>query len=312
MATVTKGKTFVSGETVTPAKLNDVVDLATVTEIVNADVKSDAAIAGTKIAPDFGAQSVVTSANITMASNAAVAFVAARSSSDTQSADLTFQKSRGTLTAQSVVANNDIVARIRMFGYDGSAMVEAARIQAVVDDTPGAGDMPTLLAFLTTADGASSVTERMRITSDGNVGIANSSPTEKLHVTGNIKASGTAVFGGQVRVPFGTTSTPGLSFEGDGDTGIIRPGSNELSFVTGGTQAMKIDASNNVGIGVTNIDSSCLLHMNSTTKGFRPPRMTSTQRNAISSPSTGLIVYNTTTDKINFYDGDAWRVVTSS
>jgi len=50
MATVTKGRTFTSGETVTPAKLNDVVDLATVTEIVNADIKSDAAIAGSKLA----------------------------------------------------------------------------------------------------------------------------------------------------------------------------------------------------------------------------------------------------------------------
>jgi hypothetical protein len=65
MATVTKGKTFTSGETVTPAKLNDVVELATVTEIVNADIKSDAAIAGTKIAPDFGSQNVVTSGTAT-------------------------------------------------------------------------------------------------------------------------------------------------------------------------------------------------------------------------------------------------------
>jgi hypothetical protein len=50
MATVTKGRTFVSGEIITPAKLNDVVDLATVTEIVNADIKSDAAIAFSKLA----------------------------------------------------------------------------------------------------------------------------------------------------------------------------------------------------------------------------------------------------------------------
>jgi len=38
MATVTKGRTFTSGETVTPAKLNDVVDLATVTNIQTADI----------------------------------------------------------------------------------------------------------------------------------------------------------------------------------------------------------------------------------------------------------------------------------
>jgi len=50
MATVTKGRTFVSGEIITPAKLNDVVDLATVTEIVNADIKSDAAVALSKLA----------------------------------------------------------------------------------------------------------------------------------------------------------------------------------------------------------------------------------------------------------------------
>ena len=42
MATVTKGRTFVSGETVTPTKLNELVDLATVTSIQAADIASDA------------------------------------------------------------------------------------------------------------------------------------------------------------------------------------------------------------------------------------------------------------------------------
>jgi hypothetical protein len=48
MATVTKGRTFTSGETVTPAKLNDVVDLATVTEIQTADI-ADGQITTAKI-----------------------------------------------------------------------------------------------------------------------------------------------------------------------------------------------------------------------------------------------------------------------
>ena len=50
MATVTKGKTFVSGEVVTPTKLHDMVDLATVTAIVNADIDASAAIAAAKLA----------------------------------------------------------------------------------------------------------------------------------------------------------------------------------------------------------------------------------------------------------------------
>lgn len=50
MATVSKGRTFVSGETVTPAKLNELVDSATVTSIVDADVSASAAIALSKLA----------------------------------------------------------------------------------------------------------------------------------------------------------------------------------------------------------------------------------------------------------------------
>jgi hypothetical protein len=50
MATITKGKTFASGEVVTPQKMHDMVDLATVTAIVNADIDASAAIAATKLA----------------------------------------------------------------------------------------------------------------------------------------------------------------------------------------------------------------------------------------------------------------------
>lgn len=49
MATVSKGRTFVSGETVTPAKLNELVDNATVTSIVDADISASAAIASSKL-----------------------------------------------------------------------------------------------------------------------------------------------------------------------------------------------------------------------------------------------------------------------
>jgi len=50
MATLTKGKTFTSGETVEPLDLHNLVDLATVSNIVNADIDDAAAIAGSKLA----------------------------------------------------------------------------------------------------------------------------------------------------------------------------------------------------------------------------------------------------------------------
>jgi hypothetical protein len=54
-----------------------------------------------------------------------------------------------------------------------------------------------------------------------------------------------------------------------------------------------------------------LLSMSSTTQGFLPPRMTSAQRTAISSPATGLIVYQTDgTEGLWVYTSSGWRELT--
>jgi hypothetical protein len=77
-------------------------------------------------------------------------------------------KSRGTTAgAVTAVQNDDPLGGITFQGADGTEMVDGCRIQAYVDGTPGANDLPTRLVFATTADGASSPTERLRITSDG-------------------------------------------------------------------------------------------------------------------------------------------------
>jgi hypothetical protein len=74
---------------------------------------------------------------------------------------------------------------------------------------------------------------------------------------------------------------------------------------------MVIDSSGNVGIGTTSPNAAALLDVTSTTKGFLPPRMTTVQRDAITTPPAGLMIYNTTTNKLNFYNGSAWEAVTS-
>ncbi len=55
--------------------------------------------------------------------------------------------------------------------------------------------------------------------------------------------------------------------------------------------------------------SSSLLELSSTTRGFLPPRMTTAQRDAIGTPAEWLLVYNTTTDKLNTYSWSAWQEV---
>ena len=53
-------------------------------------------------------------------------------------------------------------------------------------------------------------------------------------------------------------------------------------------------------------NASAILQANSTTKGFLPPRMTTAQRDLIGTPAAGLMIYNTSTNRPNFYDGSAW------
>lgn len=58
--------------------------------------------------------------------------------------------------------------------------------------------------------------------------------------------------------------------------------------------------------GTGTMNASAIGQFDSTAKGFLFPRMTTTQRNAISSPATSLVIFNTTTATYNYYDGSAW------
>jgi hypothetical protein len=96
------------------------------------------------------------------------AFSIVRQSNDTGGAFIALCKSRGTAVgANTLVSNGDDLGGLFFLGSDGTEFVAGAGITGQVDGTPGANDMPGRLVFSTTADGASSPTERMRITQDG-------------------------------------------------------------------------------------------------------------------------------------------------
>jgi hypothetical protein len=115
-----------------------------------------------------------------------------RWAADSNSSRLHLQKGRGTGASPTIVAADDNLGDFTFSGYDGANMTNGARITAAVDGTPGTNDMPGRLVFSTTADGASTPTERLRIDSSGRVGIGTNAPVYSLDVTGRIRGVGSS------------------------------------------------------------------------------------------------------------------------
>jgi hypothetical protein len=101
-------------------------------------------------------------------------FSTVQNSNDAFGSQLYLGKSRGTAVGSATaVQNGDEIGYLGFAAADGTDVESVcAAISAVIDGTPGSNDVPGRLVFSTTADGASSPTERMRITSDAYVRLA--------------------------------------------------------------------------------------------------------------------------------------------
>jgi hypothetical protein len=93
-----------------------------------------------------------------------------------------------------LVSSGDSLGALTFMGADGTQLVSGAEIYAEVDGTPGADDMPCRIVLATTADGASSPTERMRITQNGSVLIGKTSNPGDVGTTGTDFGSGYGIF----------------------------------------------------------------------------------------------------------------------
>ena len=92
-------------------------------------------------------------------------------SADANAAYIFLSKQRsGSVGGSTAVQDGDRIGEIRFNGHDGTDFAhETALIASEVDGTPGTNDMPGRLVFWTTADGAGSLTERLRIDNAGQV-----------------------------------------------------------------------------------------------------------------------------------------------
>ena len=205
------------------------------------------------------------------------------SSGATAGGRLTFYRSKSTGIGNfSEVANGDSLGRIDWRGYndDGTANNLGATIEALVSgDVDSTTDMPSDLVFKTSSDGSSSPSEKLRITSDGNVGIGTNDPSTLLEVSksanpavniystsGNNSTATLRIKG--ARNSNGSSNVSQIIFENNASTyemgkisaqmgsGASSDQHGELIFSTSnsGTLAeqMRIDNNGNVGINTTN------------------------------------------------------------
>ena len=133
---------------------------------------------------------------------------------------------------------------------------------------------------------------------------------------GSIGAQGIQGFPGPtgaqgIQGPIGLTGPAGAQGI-QGATGLLTSGAaagntpywNGSQWVVNGTNFY--NNGSNLGVGTTSPHASALTDLTSTTQGFLPPRMTTVQRNAIASPAIGLVIFNITTNCLNFYTGADW------
>jgi uncharacterized protein (TIGR02145 family) len=133
---------------------------------------------------------------------------------------------------------------------------------------------------------------------DGNVGIGTLYSSHRLMVSNTvsnnvIRLTGMESFGSGAKLNFGDVDFVYLSEDVD---------DNLLIYANGRTSIM----GGKVGIGTTTPDNAAALDVSSTLRGFLPPRMSTLQRDAISSPPAGLMIFNTSSNSIEFYTGTEW------
>jgi len=171
-----------------------------------------------------------------------------RNQNNAGGSNISFAKSRGTsVGSATIVQDDDTLGNINFAAADGTDInTIAASIVAQVDGTPGANDMPGRLIFKTTADGANSATERVRIDSGGNFGIGSNNPQVLLHIasaTPTLRIQDTTNnFYSHISVD----DSGSLTLDGDAGNGA---GSSRVVFKTDGSEHVRITNAGLVGVG---------------------------------------------------------------
>lgn len=292
MAILTKGTTFTSPQQVTSSNLNTLVDGAAfvsgssgTTDDSTLEVNGsgrlqakDGGITAAKLATGSVTTAKVLDGNITYAKLS----TGAPTWNGTGSLDFSFANTDSIITIENTESATDRFPQIKILNYYGT--------------TSGPSDGDLGFPLISFGNARKTKAAPLAVQNQDSLGAVlwqghngtDFSQCARISVAASETFSGTE---GGCTMRFATRN--------DTDTGSI-------------PERMRITEKGNIAIGTSADVPSAILNVNSTTKGFLPPVMSTTQRNAISAPATGLMIYNQTTGKINFYNGTSWQAVTSA
>ena len=182
-----------------------------------------------------------------------------RNRNDEHSTSITLAKTRGSADgAVTIVQSGDSIGEFAFAAADGTDVVtRAARIHCEIDGTPGANDMPGRLILSTTADGAASPTERMRIDSAGKLLVGQTSDSD-----GQLCMAGVLAFSaGGSGTASGSNARPNISRGADGQL-LLAAGKDSGSSIrfdvatnasTNAAERMRLDSGGRLRLGSSSL-----------------------------------------------------------
>lgn len=216
----------------------------------------------------------------------------------------TMIKHRGSLASPQAVQNNDLIGVLDFRGGNGAGWLNGARLATIVDGTVTSSSVPLAFSFQTMADGTSILTEKMKISSNGNVGIGTTAPANKLQITQGTAGNSGLRFTNLTSASTATTTSNkvlGLNSTGDviltnvpGTQNIVEFSVNANPNITGTTfnPATPIDQS---VVFQSTINNSLWTYNGTTYVTYTAPA------------STAWNLANTTTDAGNNKTTAIWR-----
>jgi hypothetical protein len=211
--------------------------------------------------------------------------------------------------AQFVLSGTDTIAD----GTNFEAMVIRATGAAftLISGKGGTGTIRPLLLSSGFLDGSTNPNQ-LWLYSSGNIGINTTTDAGfKTDINGTLRVQGALTVLGNGTIFSSTNNTWFHSASGGVSTidyfnGFVIQNAAQAVFKTAYNGNSRFLRESIFGTDGAN-NASAQLQIDSTTKGFLPPRMTTTQRNAIASPAAGLVVYDNTDNKHYGYNGTTWN-----